>query len=144
MLRGLQILKFDLTVVLLALDWLWLQSTTPSQDLRSQNRWLVQYGTNEVQLWVSKNSQPLVSSRLKRQPASGLSPTPLPSWKFSTLLVESVLLPAYQWMVGDIKVHWTISLSGEKPNVESLLSHQGSTRPSSPPTENTVAQVRSF
>ena len=33
---------------------------------------------------------------------------------------------------------------GEKPNVESLLSHQGSIRPSSPPTENTVAQVRNF
>ena len=42
-LRGLQILKFDLSVVLLAPDWLWPQSTTPSQDLRSQNRWLVQW-----------------------------------------------------------------------------------------------------
>jgi len=34
-----------------------------------------------------------------------------------------------------------ISVDGEKPNVESLLYHQGSTRPFSPPTENTVAQL---
>ena len=38
-----QIINYELTAVLLAPDWLWPQSTTPSQDLRLQNRWLVQW-----------------------------------------------------------------------------------------------------
>ena len=94
---------------------------------------------------TTANTGTAMLSRLKRQVASGLSPTPPPREESLKLSGKIVLQLSYLQMVRNICPPSKYNPDpGKEPNLNSLLSHPGSTRPPSPPTEHIVAQVDAF